>query len=125
MLKALPAIMLSAGVAMNSPKVKNLLNYVKVVATQSEVNNITQILSLEWITDEKLPTDPEHFADYVRKIMRVPASSGGVPRDTSKDIWGTPYQLIIDGQTIKVNSGGPDGEYDTDDDVYSKRALGS
>ena len=114
-------MIMMAGMAANSGKVKDLIYKTQTVAVQFECNEIVKLLVLEQIGGEKLPSQ-DTFADYLRKNMRVPSQSGNT-RDLSRDQWGTPYQVDYSDYSIKVSSAGPDKVFETSDDVYSKQKL--
>jgi hypothetical protein len=122
--KLMPLVTVAGGAAASSPNIKaqleKMLSTTKVVAVQTEVNNIAQMVYLEMI-DEK-PVKPEEFAEYLRRNMRT---KGKVVRDTSLDMWETPYGLAYDEKNhrLYVISAGPDKQYNTDDDVYASYAY--
>jgi len=118
MLKLLPvAAMVGGGVA-NQDEIKEQIDKVtqiaKVVAVQREVDGISKMIYLQYITDEGYLPSERDFADYVRKNMKT---KRGVERDTSIDFWENPYVFERDKDGFTVRSAGPDGDYDTDDDI--------
>lgn len=123
--KLMPLVTVAGGAAASSPNLKaqleQMLSTTKVVAVQSEVNDIAKMVYLELITED-VKVKPEEFADWVRKNMRT---KGKVKRDTSLDVWGTPYGLAYDDKArrLYVISAGPDLEYNTDDDVFTSYAY--
>ena len=120
----MPLVTVAGGAAASSPNIKaqleKMLSTTKVVAVQSEVNNIGQMVYLEIINEQ--PVKPAEFADYLRKNMRT---KGKVVRDTALDVWETPYGLAYDEKNhrVYVISAGPDKKYNTDDDIYSSYAY--
>lgn len=123
--KLMPLVTVAGGAAASSPNVKaqleKMLDTTKVVAVQSEVNDLAKMVYIEFITED-VRIKPEDFQEYVRKNMRVKGKS---KRDTSIDVWGTPYGLAYDDKArrLYVISAGPDLEYNTDDDVFTSYAY--
>ncbi len=120
----MPLVTVAGGAAASSPNIKaqleKMLSTTKVVAVQSEVNDIAKMVYLEIIDDN--PVKPAEFADYLRKNMRVKGKS---TRDTALDIWDTPYGLAYDEKNhrVYVISAGPDKKYNTEDDVFTSYAY--
>jgi hypothetical protein len=118
--KIIPLITVAGGTAASSPQIKaqleKILETTQTVAVQQEVNDIAKMVYLD-VVGEHAPK-PEEFAAYLKKNMR--AANGGA-RDTSLDIWGTPYGLVYDtaNHVVYVISAGPDKQYNTADDVYA------
>ncbi|MCB0364803.1 MAG: hypothetical protein H6624_17255 [Bdellovibrionaceae bacterium] len=116
--KPLPLVAALAGGGAMSPEIKakiaKITNYTKVVAVQTEVNNIAKIIYLDTI-DQTQPRESE-FPDYVRRNMKL---KKGVQRDLAKDLFGTPYRYKLERRTFTVTSAGPDLRFGTKDDIYS------
>jgi CRP-like cAMP-binding protein len=94
-------------------KFEPLLDMVRSVGVQSEVNDIAKIMHLETSTGTSV--NPQNFTEFVRKSMK---DQRGV-RDTSLDLWQTPYRLVASGQSYKVVSAGPDKQFNTNDDIVA------
>lgn len=118
--KIIPLVTVAGGTAVSSPQIKSqiqkLLTATTVVATQQEVNDLAKIVYLDVIGENR--PKPEDFQSYVRKNMLAKNNS---PRDTSQDMWGTPYGLAYDEKNavLYVISAGPDKAYNTTDDIYA------
>jgi len=58
-----------------------------------------------------------------RECLQYQAVHGELPADwdalgrTKNDPWGNEYSLVLDGDRVDISSAGPDGEYDTRDDI--------
>lgn len=122
MMKLIPLIMVASGGAANKDKiteqVKRVMNISKIAATQIEVNDLSKMIyldSLDEFSRKAMPTE-ENFSEYCRKSLK---NKKGIGRDTSKDQWGNPYILSYEGRSFIVRSAGLDGQYETDDDIYS------
>jgi hypothetical protein len=122
MMKAVPMLLMVGGVATSADKLKPLIEHSKCTAVQMEVNEITKMIRMDHIVDDKAIPKPETFGEYLKKNMRVEANETST-RDVSKDFWGTSYRFELSGNMIKVISAGPDTQFDTSDDIYSKRTL--
>ncbi len=119
----LPMMIMMGAAAANADKLKGLIQQVTTVAVQSEVNEISKMIVLDNITGSTLPK-AEEFEAYLRANMRVPASNSAHKRDVSKDRWQHTYRVEYPGPNqVKVSSAGPDGVFDTPDDIYSVREL--
>jgi len=104
-----------------------LMNIVKITLTQHEVNSIVHTVYTDKVisNDGKLPYLSEYeWAEYIKRQMQSKAEG----RDTSKDLWITPYVVeevnLVPGRTgpgFTVRSAGPDKQYQTKDDVLGGR----
>ena len=88
------------------------LDIVRVAATQYELAQIRQMISLDLIAGVSISEIAGDFADYLREHFRSPE------RDTSQDFWSNPYQLDVGQEDADVWSYGPDGWADSDDDIW-------
>jgi hypothetical protein len=58
-----------------------------------------------------------------RECLQYQAVKGELPRDwdelgrSKNDPWGNEYVLVVDGDFVDIYSAGPDGKYDTPDDI--------
>jgi hypothetical protein len=88
------------------------LNVARVAATQHELNNIRKLYLLDHISGA-VPRDIEtNFDGYVRSHFHSDE------RDTALDFWLNPYSIYIDDEEVIFWSYGPDGEDDTEDDIW-------
>lgn len=86
-----------------------------VAVAQLELSGINTIVTSKAAADE-LPADLElTFASFLRDEMSVQVGSG----DPSEDPWGDPYRLQVTNEGWKIASRGPDGEFDTADDLVT------
>ena len=116
--KILPMLMLAGAAKEGFERFRPVLDYTTNVAVQAELNQIAQLVLLDYVTDERLPEPGEPFQRYVRGLMQSQAE-----RDTAKDMWGTYYQLDIQGTIVYVRSAGKDQRWQTGDDLAAKVSL--
>ena len=122
LMKAIPLAMMTAGVMASADKLKPILMATQTTATQFEVNEITKMIKLDYISaPDQLPT-AENFGEYLKKNMRVQDPTHA-DRDVAADQWGTAYKFEREDTVVRVISAGPDKAFGTDDDVYSRRKL--
>ena len=62
--KAIPLMVMAAGASQNKQQLQVLIDYVRGVAVQVEVNEIAKMIMLDKISGDKLPT-PEQVARAV------------------------------------------------------------
>jgi hypothetical protein len=103
-----------------SEKFQKSLDSIFSVAVKLEVDGIAKLVYLDTI-DESAPTS-ENFAHYLRREMRI-RPGAGLTRDSSRDFWGTPYDLRISPKILLVTSAGPDLRFGTRDDIRSGYGL--
>ena len=105
--------LLALGAVKGTDKIKQLLGATQEVTVQYEIGQIINILELDSLTGESFP-DPQTFSEFLRNNMRSKAQT----RDTSKDQWGNPYRLELNGATATVRSAGPDKQFGSADDIW-------
>lgn len=88
-----------------------LSNFIKISTTQSELKNISSLLAVEMAADGDLPGN---WMDIITE--QIDAGD----RDPTVDVWDNCYDAWTEDSTLSVMSAGPDGEYDTDDDIVSR-----
>lgn len=103
-------------------QVKYFTDIVKITLTQHEVNSIAHLVYTgEIIGHDRLPDrDAEEWAKYIRREMKA-----GIPgRDSSKDYWDKPYEILevetvpgLSNEGFIVRSCGPDTSAETEDDI--------
>lgn len=114
-----PVVILIIGISKGVGKSKGFKGYSYTLAAQNELNGIARVLHTDSMSAMELPT-PEQFADYIRKnVIR----KENVNRDPATDMWGTGYQLTIEGRTARVSSAGPDKQFGTSDDIVAEARL--
>ena len=86
------------------------VNSVAVVTTHLDMATISRALLEQYNAGMGLP-HPRRFDDWL--IENIKASN----KDTDVDHFGNPYRLHMLRDGYEVISAGPDGEYDTDDDI--------
>lgn len=88
-----------------------LLDTARVAVTQLELSQIRTAVATELMFSgyQKMQRD---FPAFVRGNM----SAKG--RDPATDFWGNHYELLVYADHLEIVSHGPDGEADTDDDVW-------
>lgn len=90
------------------------LEIASIVRTQMEISSIQKLIMTEAITDGVPREVTRDFRGFLRKKL-VSNSS----RDVSLDPWGNPYRIQEYSDEYQVWSLGPDGEDDTDDDIWA------
>ena len=118
--KPIPILLMFGAAAVSKDKLLPLLDYTRVVAVQSEVNELSKMLVLDHVAAPDQMPKPEEFSDYVRRSMKTQKE---ISRDTSQDFWNTAYRVEYFGNTVRVSSAGPDRQFTTSDDIYSTREL--
>lgn len=116
--RLIPMMIMAAGATKGTQALQPLINQTKIVATQTEVNEISKMLVLDMI--EGKPPAPENFGAYLREHMRAPEEA---KRDLAKDIFGGEYRYDITNNMLRVTSPGPDVALGTADDIYVTRKL--
>lgn len=89
------------------PRIRPALTPFRKMRTQSEMAQIVG----ELIRRRNVgipPPDPNNLAGFTRHA--------GIDT-TATDIWGTPYEFRIRPDSVFLRSAGPDGDFDTDDDM--------
>lgn len=122
LLKLMPLGIVATGVAKSTDKIEPVLQYVRTIVVQYEVNQISKLIYMDSIDEENLPEQP-NFAQYIRRQMEVKENSEGLVRDPSKDYWKNDYQLFYKDDKAIVVSMGPDAKLGTPDDIVSKVKL--
>ena len=116
--KILPLLIIAGAAKEGVEKMQPLLDYSQSVAVQSEMNNLSRMILLDYTTDEYLPTE-EEFPDWVRRSQQAKGN-----RDPANDSWGTPYRLETkEGGIVIIRSAGADKKYNTKDDLKSQVRL--
>lgn len=84
--------------------------------TRFELSEISKMVTLDEAVGES--PQPRNFRAYLRNHLRVRDASR---TDPSKDVWGTPYLMVVrqeeEGVTTHVTSAGPDQLFGTQDDL--------
>ena len=62
---------------------------------------------------QKFPTSSSELAEMYQKHIRAAGSEA----EMLNDQWGAPHQYLSDGQSYTIISSGPDGAFNTQDDV--------
>lgn len=113
----------AAGGPTMKAQISKVTDMVRVSTTQGELASISQIIYLEWVSDEKLPPS-DSIHDMIKNNMTAAGN-----RDVTKDLWETPYAYAAANENgvdvaFILLSAGPDKLYGTDDDIQLKRKLG-
>lgn len=139
-------ILIYKGIKILCDQLRFSANMVEIVATQNEVNHISQLIYSQIMIRnnfELLQATPEEICHFIRGSM----ASRDQFRDACKDMWNTPYRIreinsnthtdskegnpmdfynrLVHGNTVckfkgfEVVSAGPDGIFDTEDDIKS------
>lgn len=78
--------------------------------TTQELNQIVEDLEVHQETRGELPAGRGEFDEWM---------DGRYPQAPSReDAWGTRYRLEVTGERFRVVSAGPDGEFDTERDIW-------
>ena len=116
-LTRLVPLLISAGFASTQAEeiqglVDTSLDMTRVVSAKAELTHIRNQLLFALASDQ-LPNDIErNFAAFIKKNLHSDA------RDPSLDPWDEPYRLRIHDDEYELYSVGPDGQRDTDDDIW-------
>lgn len=99
-------------------QIEFVTNFVKIVGVSIEVRNIEKKVYIDYgINRHGLRTLSK---DVFRKYLRAEFKSLDTDRDTSKDLWLTPYRLTVVGNDrFEIRSAGPDRRFRTDDDIVA------
>ncbi len=121
-------VLLVKGTDIGAKQFEYVTNIAKVTLTQHEVDSIAKIIYTDIIiSNETLPYESdEWWAAYIRKNMESTVTT----RDTSKDMWLTPYEVRevseVPGKGrpgYVVRSSGPDKNPSSEDDITAMRAY--
>ena len=93
------------------------LEKAKVTAAKEAVNNIKAAVTNYYLQYKKYPSDLSALIEA--KGDDEPVLDGG--EGALEDPWGTEYRYEHKGKKILIVSAGPDGEFDTDDDISSDK----
>lgn len=123
-LKILPLITIWQGLTSGGARLKPFIDTIKVTLTQYEVMEITKLVVKDFEAENK-PMPPAEFADFLQNNFHSQYSvlareiKGDRKHDLSRDIWGSPFQLILneDMTNVKIASAGPDGKISNKDDI--------
>jgi hypothetical protein len=86
-----------------------------VAVTQLELAGMNTVVMTSAAGDE-LPADISvNFAGFLRENFTVVVGGG----DPSLDPWGDPYRLRSTDEAYEISSSGPDGTFDTADDLVT------
>lgn len=118
-------VILNQATGIGAEQMEYLTNIVKITLTQSETDSISYIVYTDKVmgNENSLPyLSEEEWAEYIRRQMASKAKN----RDTSKDLWIRPYEILEtdpvpgrEGRGFVVRSSGPDGSFETKDDIVS------
>lgn len=92
------------------PKVQPAFNPLYEWNAKNEVNEIRDMVKRADARGSTVPTDAR-FSDFV--------NSEAMQQNASTDPWGTPFYIIINGNTFQVGSAGKDLQPGSDDDILS------
>jgi hypothetical protein len=118
-------VILNQSTGIGAEQLEYLTNIVKITLTQSETDSIAYMVYSDKVmgNEGRLPyLSDEEWAEYIRKQMESKTKN----RDTSKDLWIRPYEILEtdpvpgrNGMGFVVRSSGPDGSFETKDDIIS------
>ncbi len=117
----IPLVLAVGGVGANKDKIAKMIEAFSSPAVQMEMSNICKVIHLDSIAGIVPSTDPALFEEYIRKNLT--AQQDAIPRDYSKDMWGTSYRLDIKNNVATVISAGPDKLSNTGDDLRASTSL--
>ena len=90
----------------------------KIAGTQLELSSLRKAIMSDQITGDLPRTFPRGLSKYIQS--RMTSSTG---RDTSNDLWGTPYNCHRERLEYKLWSSGPDLDSRSDDDIIVRIAI--
>ncbi len=118
-------VIINQSTGIGAEQLEYVSNLVKTVLVQSETDSLAYIVQTNKVmaNDGVLPyLSDDEWADFIRHQMKSKTRD----RDTSKDLWGMPYEVAemdpVPGTMsigFVVRSRGPDGRFETDDDIIS------
>lgn len=121
---AVVLFLIGAGAKQAGQQLDFMQNIAKTLVTMTEVNGIKKIVYFDFILECRvsIPLSESGWSEYIRQRM----SSDDPLRDTSKDMWITPYTISVSGNsghtprpTFTIRSAGPDRQYLTSDDIVA------
>jgi hypothetical protein len=117
--------LIGVGVKQAGGQIEFVQNIAKTVGTMVELNGIKKIIYIDFVIAHRdmASMSEDDWSSYIRQHM----SSDDRTRDTSKDLWLTPYHVSIGrgygesgaSEDYAVRSAGPDRQYRTDDDIVA------
>ena len=124
-LKLLPLITIISGLIGGGTRINPVIDTVKVALTQYELAQIANLVVMSFHGSNDLVKEPKQFPAFVRDKFHNQYSvlareiKGDKEHDHSLDIWGQTFKLeyMRVFASVKVFSAGPDGEYNTKDDI--------
>ena len=90
---------------------EGVMDKARTAVVQMELRNIQTMFVVEMALGD-VHEARKDFPDFIRKNITA------TKRDPAVDLWGNGYFLNQDTQHYYIASAGPDGEVDTDDDLY-------
>ena len=96
----------------------------QVDGTRVQLASYEQALQAYYLDNNRYPHTSQGLEALVSKPTngKIPRNyaQGGYMKKVADDPWGTPYRYVCDDyQNYSISSDGPDGEPDTEDDVYT------
>lgn len=121
-LAALAVILLFSGRIFKNEILKGWADF-SSFATSRDIQQIVVLLIDHYEKSGSLPED--NFTQYLNKNYTPKGRPFWMAVfSSSRDLWGTPYSLIIDGKKAEVRSAGPDRKMNTSDDVAVRFSPG-
>lgn len=124
-IKLLPLITILSGLIGGGTRINPFIDTVKVALTQYELAQIANLVVVSLHGSNELVKEPKQFPDFVRDKFHSQYSvlareiKGDKEHDHALDIWGQNFKLeyMRVFASVKIFSAGPDGEYNTKDDI--------
>lgn len=124
-IKIIPIITIYQGVTSGGAQIGPFLDTAKVALTQYEVAKITNLVIEDINATNGKVISPLEFSNFLKDTFHDQYSvlareiKGDKTHDLSKDIWGLPFEILLDEQMnrVRISSSGPDGKIDNKDDV--------
>lgn len=124
-IKLLPLITIVSGLIGGGTRINPFIDTVKVALTQYELAQIANLVVVQLHGSNELVKEPKQFPAFVRDKFHSQYSvlareiKGDKEHDHALDIWGQTFKLeyMRVFASVKIFSAGPDGEYNTKDDI--------
>lgn len=85
-------------------------NWYKGIRAEADLEKAARLMVGQRNQGMRLP-EPARFGEF---LNRNDIAAGGI------DPWGTPYLMVHEADSVALVSAGPDGRYDTDDDLATR-----
>lgn len=121
LVKIIPLLLLTGltvkGATMAKDQMQYVMNYTKIMSTQHEITNLCTVINLELVNEGTLPGE-DQWMDMVHAYFSAKN------RDPTVDLWNHYYFYLPVDYDFSITSAGPDGMFNTQDDISSNSTSG-